>query len=209
MPKKCYTAQDIKDLAAQKVLELRVQTGDLVTPLARDQAREVGLRIIESESSPNLAHPSLSIAMPGCVGGLEDQVRQIVANLLENEKPATSSPPAGVVHVDGRSLAMPAFPFEINRPEMDVRLQDVITAKHGSPMAAGFMSLHKGSFPWTLTYDEIQFVIEGELHLITEKGTKIGKPGDVLFIPKGTSLTFSTPQWAKFLYITYPAEWSG
>ncbi len=207
MPKKCYTAQDIKQLAAQKILELRVQKGDLVTPLARDQAREMGLRIIESEAAPS--QPQQSLASPGGVGGLEEQVRQIVANLLESEKPTPPSPPGGVAHVDGRSLTMPAFPFEINRPEMDVRLEDVITAKHGSPVAAGFMSLHKGSFPWTLTYDEVQFVIEGELHLITDKGTKIGKPGDVLFVPKGTSLTFSTPQWAKFLYVTYPAEWSG
>lgn len=209
MQKKCYTAQDIKNLAAQKVLELRLQKGDLVTPLARDQAREVGMRIIEAEAPPKQPHQSLALAAPNGRDGLEEQVRQIVANLLGDEKPADYSPPGGVVHVDGRALTMPSFPFEINRPEMDVRLEDVITAKHGSPMAAGFMSLHKGSFPWTLTYAEIQFVIEGELHLITDKGTKIGKPGDVLYIPKGTSITFSTPQWAKFFYVTYPAEWSG
>lgn len=209
MPKKCYTAQDIKKLAAQKVCELRLQKGDLLTPLARDEAREAGVRILEAEAAPSQPHPPSPSLPPGGSGGLEEQVRQIVANLLESEKPAARAPSTAVTHVDGRSLTMPPFPFEINRPEMDVRLEDVITAKHGSPVAAGFMSLHKGSFPWTLTYDEVQYVIEGELHLVTDKGTKIGKPGDVLFIPKGTSVTFSTPQWAKFLYVTYPAEWSG
>jgi ethanolamine utilization protein EutQ len=208
MPKKCYTAQDVKNLADQKIFELRLEKGDLITPLARDQARESGVCIIEpeAESAPLPAPVGVSI---GSGGGLEAQVRQIVAKLLEQETAPAPAPARPVVHVDGRSLTMPPFPFEINRPEMDVRLEDVITAQHGSPMAAGFMSLHKGSFPWTLTYDEIEFVIEGELHITTEKGTVVGKPGDVIYIPKGTKISFGTPQWAKFLYVTYPAEWAG
>jgi ethanolamine utilization protein EutQ len=76
-------------------------------------------------------------------------------------------------------------------------------------MAAGFLSFHKGSFPWTLTYDEIEFVLEGEIHIGTAQGTVVGKPGDVLYIPKGTQITFGTPGWAKILYVTYPAEWAG
>ncbi len=208
MPKKCYTAQDIKNLADQKILELRLQKGDLITPLARDQARESGVCIIEADAETAPAPTSTAISSAP-VGGLEAQVRQIVAKLLEQESAPASSPARSVVHVDGRALSMPPFPFEIHRPEMDVRLEDVITAQHGSPMAAGFMSLHKGSFPWTLTYDEIEFVIEGELHITTEKGTVVGKPGDVIYIPKGTQISFGTPQWAKFLYVTYPAEWAG
>lgn len=208
MPKKCYTAQDVKNLADQKIFELRLEKGDLITPLARDQARESGVRIIEAEvdSAPPPTPDSISVSTSS---ELETQVRQIVAKLLEQETALGSPPTRSVVHVDGRSLTMPPFPFDINRPEMDVRLEDVITAQHGSPMAAGFMSLHKGSFPWTLTYDEIEFVIEGELHITTEKGTVVGKPGDVIYIPKGTKISFGTPQWAKFLYVTYPAEWAG
>ncbi len=209
MPKKCYTAQDIKNLADQKIMELRLQKGDLITPLARDQARESGVCLIEAETespAPQAAPPA-GASSPG--GGLEAQVRQIVARILEQETAPAASPARSVVHVDGRALTMPPFPFEIHRPEMDVRLEDVITAQHGSPIAAGFMSLHKGSFPWTLTYDEIEFVIEGELHITTEKGTVVGKPGDVIYIPKGTKISFGTPQWAKFLYVTYPAEWAG
>ena len=209
MPKKCYTAQDIKNLADQKVFELRLQKGDLITPLARDQARESGVCIIEPEAAPPPPQTMTVIPSQPAAGGLEAQVRQIVAKLLEQEAAPSASPARSVVHVDGRALSMPPFPFEIHRPEMDVRLEDVITAQHGSPMAAGFMSLHKGSFPWTLTYDEIEFVIKGELHITTDKGTVVGKPGDVIYIPKGTKISFGTPQWAKFLYVTYPAEWAG
>ncbi len=150
-------------------------------------------------------------------GSLEDKVRQIVASVLAQrgettevvttKTPLTTKAP-GVVHVDGRAVTMPPFPFEIRRPDMDVRLQDVITHEHGSPMAAGFMSLHKGSFPWTLDYDEIEYVIEGELHITTAQGVTVGRPGDVIYVPKGTSITFGTPSWAKFLYVTFPAQWA-
>lgn len=101
------------------------------------------------------------------------------------------------------------FPAELHRPEMDVRLRDVVTAKDGLPMAAGVMSLRKGSFPWTLDYDEVEYVIEGELHITTDGQKAIGRPGDVIAVPKGSAITFGTPSWARFLYVTYPADWRG
>lgn len=71
------------------------------------------------------------------------------------------------------------------------------------------MSLTAGEFPWTLTYDEVQVVLEGELHIGTQTGTKVGRPGDVLYVPKGSAITFGTPSWAKFVYVTFPADWAG
>ena len=141
-------------------------------------------------------------------------MRQAVANALGQAVSSEAETGARaqsrrVLHVDGRHVSMEPFPFNIRRPEMDVRLADVITSRDGSPMAAGFMTLHKGQFPWTLNYDEIEYVIEGELHIITEDETIIGLPGDVIFIPKGSRIQFATPSWAKFLYVTHPADWSG
>jgi ethanolamine utilization protein EutQ len=37
----------------------------------------------------------------------------------------------------------------------------------------------------------------------------IGRPGDVIAVPKGSSITFGTPSWARFLYVTYPVDWGG
>lgn len=74
-------------------------------------------------------------------------------------------------------------------------------------MAAGFLTLTRGEFPWTLDYDEIQYVVEGELHVTVPEGRVVGRPGDVLYVPRGTSITFGTPAWAKFLYVTFPADW--
>jgi ethanolamine utilization protein EutQ len=113
-------------------------------------------------------------------------------------------------HVKGvHTMPLDAFPVELHRPEMDVRLRDVIGAEHGMPMAAGVMSLREGSFPWKLDYDEVEYVIEGELHITTIDEKVVGRPGDVIAVPKGSSITFGTPSWARFLYVTYPADWGG
>ena len=106
-------------------------------------------------------------------------------------------------------MPLSPFPVELHRPEMDVRLRDVVGAEHGLPMAAGVMSLREGSFPWTLDYDEVEYVIEGELHITTADQAVVGHPGDVIAVPKGFSITFGTPSWTRFLYVTYPADWGG
>lgn len=187
--KRLYTEQDIRDLVlSQKVRVLHVEPGDIVTPLGRDAARAFGLNIVTVPAG--LA--STAAPAPG-----------------RSESSGPLSPGNGIKRVEGRDFRIPPFPVNLNRPEMDVRCGDVITSADGAPMAAGFLSLQKGSFPWTLDYHEIQYVLEGELHIGTRDGTLVGKPGDIFYIPQGTSITFGTPSWAKFFYVTYPADWAG
>lgn len=90
----------------------------------------------------------------------------------------------------------------------DVRLKDVITASDSSPMAAGYMTLDRVEFAWTLNYDEVDVVLEGEL--VITRGSEMVRAGvgDCIFIPKGSSITFGTPSHARFMYIAFPANWS-
>lgn len=120
------------------------------------------------------------------------------------------SPAPRLHHVAGvHTMPLQPFPVELHRPEMDVRLRDVLGSDQGLPMAAGVLSLREGSFPWTLNYDEVEYVIEGELHITTADQQVVGHPGDVIAVPKGSSITFGTPSWTRFLYVTYPADWGG
>lgn len=92
----------------------------------------------------------------------------------------------------------------------NVQLKDVITAADRSPMGAGFMSWSAAdSFPWTLTYDEIDYVLEGVLHVVIDGKTIEGRPGDVVFIPKGSRIVFGTPSRVRLFYVTHPANWGG
>lgn len=113
---------------------------------------------------------------------------------------------SGVVLVRGSTVKSGTFD---GAPGKSIGLSDVIGTADNSPIAAGFMQWEKSSFPWTLTYDEIDVVLEGELHIRCDGKTYIGKPGDVFYIPKDTAIEFATPSKVRFVYVTYPADWSG
>ncbi|GAC22275.1 ethanolamine utilization acetate kinase EutQ [Paraglaciecola arctica] len=113
---------------------------------------------------------------------------------------------SGVVLVRGNSVQFGEFD---GAPGKSIGITDVIGTGDNSPIAAGFMQWEKSSFPWTLTYDEIDVVLEGELHIRCDGKTYIGKPGDVFYIPKDTAIEFATPSKVRFVYVTYPADWSG
>lgn len=219
MKKRFITADVVRARKSNGERTLSLEEGDVLTPLAQDTAREIGMEIclpgITSAGGEAANGGSAALAAPVAPApaqaemALEPLIRTVVMACLAKMNGNGAGGEVPVVRVGAQSYQMTPFPFEIHRPEMDVQLVDVITAQHGSPMAAGFLSFHKGSFPWKLDYAEIEFVLEGEIHIGTAQGTVVGKPGDVLFIPKGTEITFGTPGWAKILYVTYPAEWAG
>ena len=115
-------------------------------------------------------------------------------------------PPLKVVH--GGQVVMDPFGQELAAPGTNVRLRDVITSGDGSPVAVGYMALDRGEFPWTLTYSEIDVVLEGELVITRGNEVVRGYPGDSIFIPKGSKITFGTPSHTRFVYVTYPADWN-
>ncbi len=180
MTRQLFTAADIRRLAyGQKSDLLIMGSQDLITPEAVDVARELGVRLYrEPAPSSPVARPSPAPAM---------------------------LPPLQVVR--GSAVTLNPFGESHGAPGVNVRLADVITAAHGSPMAAGYMALDRGEFPWTLDYDEIDIVLEGELVITRGPDSVRGGPGDCIFIPKGSSITFGSPSHTRFVYVAFPADW--
>lgn len=177
--KRVVTAADVYAAADAGQQQLAVPPGCVVTPLAVDAARERAVTLTRHEQQPAAPEPG-----------------------------AARAGPSGVVHISAHDVGeLPLFPYPGPGPDQTVRAKDVVTGEQGAPMAAGFLTLTRGTFPWTLSYDEIQYVIEGELHIGTPGGTVVGRPGDVIYVPRGSAITFGTPTWARFLYVTYPADW--
>ena len=197
--RRAFTAADVRAASAAGRREVALPPEALVTPLARDTAAELDVALVPQPSGPSGA--------PARGGDLEEQVRRIVAGLVASAAPGGAGQAGRVKHVDARTISLERFPHEGPEPGQDVFGADVVTSADGSPVAAGFLTLTRGCFPWTLTYDEIQYVVEGELHIGLPAATVVGRPGDVLYIPKDTAITFGTPSWAKFFYATFPADW--
>lgn len=88
-----------------------------------------------------------------------------------------------------------------------VYLKDIVTLEEAPRMGAGIMELDHTSFEWTLTYDEYDYVIDGELEIEIDGRVIKGKAGDIIYIPKDSHIHFQTPTTARYAYFVYPADW--
>lgn len=193
---------------------LVVPADAVVTPLARDVAADRGVEIVRGGSVPRPAAAPTTPPAGATDDPLVARVRALVTALLGTggggpAAPTAAPSPPPVKLVRGSDARLERFGHPGPPPGMDVATVDVVTGADGAPMAAGYMTITRGSFPWTFTYDEIQVVLEGELQLGGDGGNRVGRPGDVFYVPKGSRITFGTPTWARFVYVTFPADWEG
>ena len=90
-----------------------------------------------------------------------------------------------------------------------VYTRDLFTLSESPRLGAGIMEMIDTTFPWTLNYDEMDYVIEGRLDIQTGRGTVSAGPGEIIYIPRGSAVRFSVTGHARFLYFVYPADWQG
>ena len=115
--------------------------------------------------------------------------------------------PSGIRRIDPTRVSVEPFPFPIPSPPGSVRLVDLLTVEESPRLGCGVMEMDATSFAWTLTYDEIDYVIDGTLEIIVDGRTVRASAGQVLYIPKNTSIQFSAPDKVRFFYVVYPANW--
>ena len=65
------------------------------------------------------------------------------------------------------------------------------------PITSGLFRLKAGqSLKYTYTYHEMKLIVDGSFIIEDETGQKVtAKPGDLFYFTKGTSITFSTPDF--------------
>ncbi|MBS6281510.1 MAG: DUF861 domain-containing protein [Oscillospiraceae bacterium] len=97
--------------------------------------------------------------------------------------------------------------MDTGNPADRVWTRDLFTLEEAPRLGCGLMVMERTTFPWTLTYDEMDYVIEGRLDILVNGQTVSAGPGEVLYIPKDTSIQFSVRDKARFLYFVYPANW--
>jgi len=140
---------------------------------------------------------------------LETLVKAVVCALQEETKKKDQMnkviDKSGVLMVEMATVK--PEPFDTGKSGDRVFLKDIVTLEESPRIGAGLMEMFETTFDWTLHYDEFDYIIDGELSIIVDGNTITGKKGDVIHIPKDTSIQFSVPNYAKFMYFTYPADW--
>lgn len=112
---------------------------------------------------------------------------------------------SGVISV--RTPEVKPKPFATGKDGDEVYLTDLFSLEESPRLGCGVMEMNASCFDWVLNYDEIDYVIEGRLEIIVNGKKIVGEAGDTVLIPKNTAIQFSVPDFARFLYVTYPANW--
>jgi ethanolamine utilization protein EutQ len=125
---------------------------------------------------------------------IEQVVREVVASRLAT--PAATVDPKGGRLLSGRQIiAEPVTPVAIDG---QVQLSQVLPGEAVGSLSAGILAWEKASFGRQVDQEEIDIVIEGDLQVILDGGqTLSGRPGDMLYLPQGTQVVYSTPSSVK------------
>lgn len=195
---KLISAAELREMAGDSK-QVAVPAGAILTPSAYDLAKELNLTIIrQSEAEKPAGRPQ--VGQEPCVNEVQEIVRRVLDKMT---KPACANP--RLTHVKAAGISME--PFEQAPPGQQIKLKDVITSREAN-LGAGFMEFDRSEFPWHLTYDEVDYVVEGTFTLQSGGVTYTCKAGDVLYIPKDTKVVFGSPTQARVFYVTYPANWA-
>ena len=217
--RKLITVTELRQLAADGK-QATIPPDSVLTPSALDMAKEMGIALVweqKGEKAPRKLYvsparppeagnvPAAAKETPGDCSELgESDIRLIVRKVLEQTlKPACPNP--RVTLVKGDSVVLE--PFAEAPPGQDIRLKDVVTAREAN-LCAGFMTFDHSRLPWHLTYDEVDYVVEGTFTVQAAGKTYTLNAGDVLYIPKDTKVVFSSSEKARVFYVTYPANWA-
>jgi ethanolamine utilization protein EutQ len=203
---------------AKKDKDIFLEEDSVLTPSAKDLAKELGITITkgrqeiisksviaqsvgQTPNHPNERHVACEII--GTETQNDDLKKTVQKILSEVLKPACENPKA--THVLGKSVVIQ--PFSEAPPGQKIGMIDVIDARVGN-LASGFMTFDHSRLPWLLNYDEVDYIVEGEFVLEIDGKVFRAVAGDVIYIPKGSPVVFSSPTFCKVFYVTYPANWT-
>ncbi|WP_105617770.1 cupin domain-containing protein [Vallitalea okinawensis] len=138
---------------------------------------------------------------------IEEIIRKVIEQQMVTAKPAFNKTvdSSGVISIKANTVKCEKF--DTGKEGDQVYLTDVLTLDESPRLGCGMMEMKETTFDWTLTYDEVDYVIDGTLEIVIDGKRVVGNKGDIIFIPKNTSIQFSAPEYARFMYVTYPANW--
>jgi ethanolamine utilization protein EutQ len=198
----------------------------IITPAAKDKAEELGMSIEEccnsqetqnaeenqKQEEENVTNEAVSDSNEKPAVDPE-LIAKIVKNVLAGMNINTDScdlqreiDPSGLCLIKGDSVV--CEPFNTGNPNDKVGIKEILSTKESPNMGLGFMTMEESSFSWDMKYEEIDYIVEGTLEFTVDGKTYTGKAGDVFYIPKDTTVTFSTPDKTKFFFVVYPANWA-
>ncbi|MDQ7095276.1 cupin domain-containing protein [Desulfosporosinus sp. PR] len=211
--KTLITAADVKKMTEKHETTFLVQTDSIITPLAKDTARDQGIQFIV-DSAPSLVQNELNspcnpvdpVEIPS--SPLDPAtIAKIVGEVMFRLNPWKLSSQlvkevdsCGLRLVKGNSVVLENY--DTGDSSGNVKIKELFNSRESSTISAGFMTFAASSYSTLIKHDEFNYIIEGTLACKVNGKTYLGEPGDTLFLPAGTNPTFSTSSNVKLLYVS-------
>lgn len=85
----------------------------------------------------------------------------------------------------------------------------VINKTNSRHIGGGYEIMDRICVHWTVLYDEVLFIHEGHIDIVTDQGRFACGPGDVVWLPEGTELDYDASKGrCGFFYALYPFDWA-
>lgn len=216
--RKLICSKDVEALILKKEKVFYVDGSEIITPSAQDFAKNNEIVFTTEAPAPKEQH--LGVKKSPSIDGMDSEMilnlfrtmmdKGLLQEILECLKPKNllfeaECDTSGLKVVRGSTVKMDAF--DTGNPNARVYFQELVS-KEESKMSAGFLIIENSKFDWELTYEEIDYVIEGTLTVEINGKTYTAYPGDVLFVPSGSKVVWGSPDKARVFYTTYPANWA-
>ncbi|WML34097.1 cupin domain-containing protein [Clostridium sp. OS1-26] len=216
--KKLICAKDIEALILKGEKVFCVDGSEIITPSAQDLAKNNGIVFTTKALEPKVQQ--VDAKKPLSIEGMDSEMminifkammdKGLLEQMLECLKGKSlpyeaDKDSSGLKVVRGNSVKMDVF--DTGNPDNKVYFQELVS-KEESKMSAGFLIIENSKFDWELTYEELDYVIEGTLTVEINGKTYTAHAGDVLFVPSGSKVVWGSPDKARVFYATYPANWA-
>ncbi len=90
--------------------------------------------------------------------------------------------------------------------DADIYVGNLVDERHGGPITIGYGRYDPDqSLTETMAVDDVMIILSGRLSVSTGDGTVTAGPGDIVYMPRGASVTITTEgEGAMTAYVTYP-----
>lgn len=85
-----------------------------------------------------------------------------------------------------------------------------ITAAGSTELGGGWVRMDGSDefADWTLKYDEVLYVVRGELEVESEGTATVASPGEAILIARGTTVTYRAKPDTLVFYALHPRDWA-
>ena len=96
--------------------------------------------------------------------------------------------------------------MDTGNPLDRVYTRDLFTLQESPRLGVGVMEMTDTTFPWTLRYDEMDYVLSGRLDIRIGGETVSAGPGELIYIPKNSSIQGSVKNSMDMEWVSAVSE---